>query len=342
MKRILVIGVLILALAGGAWAQPVDYSVYRDSFQDFATHVANSLPIEASIGLNWSPAYIGQFPHFGVGISLGGMFLPYESIEPIVTALGVGSSIPSALKTYGLPFPTIAAGARLGGFFIPFDMGFKFGIIPESAKSLFSQNVTADYLLIGGDVRFPVLKGKGWVPTLSIGGGYTFLRGRIGINDIASGETIDISAIMGSRGWDGLAQHDLIITDPDLVFQWDTHTIEAKAQASWNLLIFTPHLGLGAAYGISKAGGGLFSSLTYQTTDAGMPTMADVQDAFAYYGYPVPTAQGIEVVSAANGFSFWVYGGTAINIFFVKLDLSAMYNFLNGDYGASVNVRLQF
>ena len=335
MKRILVIGVLILALAGGAWAQ-VDYTEFKDSFQDFANHVANSLPVAASIGLNWSPAYIGQFPHFGVGLSLGGMFLPYDSIEPIVTALGVGNSIPQALKTYGLPFPTIAAGARLGGFLIPFDMGFKFGIIPESAKSLFSQNVTADYLLIGGDVRFPLLKGKGWVPTLSVGGGYTFLRGRIGINDITSGETIDISSIMESRGY-ASGVYELVITDPDLSFQWDTHTIEAKAQASWNLLIFTPHLGLGAAYGISKAGGGLFSSLTVNGT-----TLADVQSVFSYYGYPVPTAQGVEVISKANGFSFWVYGGTAINIFFVKLDLSAMYNFLNGDYGASVNVRLQF
>jgi hypothetical protein len=216
-------------------------------------------------------------------------------------------------------------------------MGFKFGIIPESAKDLFSQNVTADYLLIGGDVRFPLLKGKGLVPTLSVGAGYTFLRGRIGIAGIApAGETIDISSVMNPAGYPGT--HELIISDPDLAFQWDTHTIEAKAQASWNLLILTPHLGLGAAYGISNAGGGLFSSLSY----SGPATFADVQSVFASYGYPVPTAQGIEVVSKANGWSFWVYGGTAINIFFVKLDLSAMYNFLNRDYGASVNVRLQF
>jgi hypothetical protein len=67
-----------------------------------------------------------------------------------------------------------------------------------------------------------------------------------------------------------------------------------------------------------------------------------LQHAFAYYGYPTPSASGFEVSSAANGWSFWVFGGTAINIFFVKIDLSAMYNFLNGDYGGSVNVRLQF
>ena len=177
--------------------------ILQDSFQGFADGVAGSLPISASIGLNWSHAYIGQFPHFGVGLSVGGMFLPYETMEPVVTALNVGASIPqSSSKTYGLPFPTIAAGARLGGFGIPFDLGFKFGMIPEKAKDLFSQNVTADYFLIGGDVRFPVIKGKGLVPTLSVGGGYTFLRGRIGITDAISGpETVDITDMMNAAGY---------------------------------------------------------------------------------------------------------------------------------------------
>jgi hypothetical protein len=345
MKRLLlVIGILAL-LAGGLWAQSVDFSAFQASFQSFADDVANSLPITASIGLNWSHAYIGQFPHFGVGVSLGGMFLPYETMQPIVDALGVGSSIPQELKTYGLPFPTIAAGARLGGFILPFDMGFKFGMIPEEAKDLFSQNVTADFFLIGGDVRFPVLKGRGLIPTLSVGGGYTFLRGRIGITDVSSGEMIDITALMNGAGYTTYGSEPnsyvLDFADPDLIFSWDTHTIEAKAQASWNLLLFTPHVGLGAAYGISKAGGGLSSSMVYQEDGTPNPDLSDVEDAFAYYGYPIPTVSGLEVISEANGWSFWVYGGTAINIFFIKVDLSAMYNFLNGDYGASVNLRLQ-
>ena len=83
------------------------------------------------------------------------------------------------------------------------------------------------------------------------------------------------------------------------------------------------------------------STLSYVTRTPDAPLWPIVQNAFASYGYPVPTATGIEVVSDANGWSFWVFGGTAINIFFVKVDLSAMYNFLNGDYGGSVNVRLQ-
>jgi hypothetical protein len=337
MKKMLLVAVLLAALTGAGWAQVVPFADFEASFQDFADGVANSLPISASIGLNWSHAYIGQFPHFGVGVSVGGMFLPYETMEPIVTALGAGTTIPEELKTYGIPFPTIAAGARLGGFGLPFDMGFKFAIIPEEAKELFSQNVTADYFLIGGDVRLPVIKGKGLIPTLSIGGGYTFVRGQIGITDVSTGETIDLTAEM--MPYLGGTFHELIFTDPDLVFNWDTHMIEAKAQASWNLFILTPSIGIGAAYGISNAGGGLSSSIVYNTNSGA--SFSDLQDALASAGYAVPSASGLEVMSEANGWSFWVFGGTAINLFFVKIDLSAMYNFLNGDYGGSVNVRVQ-
>jgi hypothetical protein len=113
MKKMLLAVALLTALTGAAWAQ-VDYATFQADFQGFADAVANSLPVSASIGLNWSHAYIGQFPHFGVGVSVGGMFIPYESIESIVTNLGVGSSIPQELKTHGILFPTIAAGARLG------------------------------------------------------------------------------------------------------------------------------------------------------------------------------------------------------------------------------------
>ena len=325
MKRLLIVLVLI--------AQT--YDEFAGYFQTFADEVANSLPITASVGGNWSPAYIGQFPHFGVGVTLGGMFLPYEAVKPVIDGMGFGSSVPSELKTYGVPFPAIAADARLGGFILPFDVGVKFGFIPEQAKAMFSDKVTADYILAGVDARMRLVEGRGLLPTISAGAGYNFMQGTLGINDVSPGETIDISQPMNQAGYVGL--HQLIITDPDIVFSWDSHTIQAKAQASWNLAILTPHVGFGAAHGFSNAGGGLFSTLAY----AGPNDLVTAQQVFEDAGYTVPTAEGLEIISDANGWSFWVYGGTAFNIFFVKLDLSAMYNFLSGAYGASANVRIQ-
>jgi hypothetical protein len=336
MRRVLIVFVVVLLTTVSLSAQ-TSYDQFADYFQTFADEVANSLPITASVGGNWSPAYIGQFPHFGVGLSLGGMFLPYESVEPVVDGLGVGAEIPEALETYGVPFPAIAADARLGGFILPFDVGVKFGFIPDKAKDLFSDKVTADYLLAGFDARLRLVEGSRFVPTISAGAGYNFLRGTVGINDVSPGETINIDAIMEPLY--GVGTYELTITDPDLAFNWDTHTIQGKAQASWDLAVLTPHVGFGVAYGFADAGGGLFSSLSYNNENG--TDLTDVQNAFEALGYTVPTSEGIEVVSDANGYSFWVYGGTAINIVFVSLDLSAMYNFLSGAYGASANVRIQ-
>jgi hypothetical protein len=337
MKRVLIVLGILLFAAAGLFAQITDYDDFADYFQTFADEVANSLPITASVGGNWSPAYIGQFPHFGIGVSLGGMFMPYEAVKPVVDGLGL--SVPSALETYGVPFPAIAADARLGGFILPFDIGVKFGFIPEDAKDLFSDNVTADYLLAGADVRLRLTEGKGLLPTISAGAGYNYMQGTIGINDVSSGETIDVTSYMLAEGYTG-TYYRLVITDPDLAFNWETHTIQAKAQASWDLALLTPHLGFGAAHGFSSAGGGLFSQLSLDSDDLGF-TIDDVVSVFNKYGYPVPTSEGIDISSDANGWSFWVYGGTAFNIVFLSIDLSAMYNFLSGTYGASANVRIQ-
>ncbi len=42
----------------------------QTGFEQFASAVYGTLASAATSGLNWSPAYIGQFPHFGVGASM--------------------------------------------------------------------------------------------------------------------------------------------------------------------------------------------------------------------------------------------------------------------------------
>ena len=343
MKKILLAVALLAALTGAAWAQfsgtVEDFQAY---FSEFATAVANVLPATASIG-TWSPAYIGQFPHFGIGITAGGAFLPYDTMETTLGLLGV--TLPSEvafMKDWGLPFPAVAIDGRVGGFGLPFDLGVRVGFIPESARGMFG-NIGVDYLLAGGDIRIPILKDKGFVPALSIGVGYTFMRGAVAIPDaMGTGDTdIDLSGLMGAT------PYMLRATAPDLTFSWQTHAIIAKAQLSKNLLIFTPHLGLGAAYGISQAGGGVESSL--QVDDDGTfdpitaAQIAAIKQAFVDNGYEEPdiSSDSFLVKADASGYSFWVYGGTSINILIIKVDLSAMYNLVGGGYGLSANVRVQ-
>jgi hypothetical protein len=339
MKKLLLTVGLIVALCTGVWAQ-TPYDDFAAGFQAFADGVATTLPATAAVsGLNWSPAYIGKFPHFGVGLSVGAFTIPYDALSPVLDKLSI--SLPSEyqfIEKYGLPFPAVALDARLG--FKPFDVGFKIGLIPDAAREHMGA-INADYFLIGGDLRLPILREKGFVPSVSVSAGYTYWRASFGVPDVlSSGDYVVDLASLG-EGY-------IKATAPELAFTVQTHSFVAKLQASKNLFILTPHLGLGAAYGISNAGGGLSSDILYSPDNITYSPITQSQidqisAAFDTAGQTAPdlTTQGILVGSAANGFSAWVYGGTAINIFFIKVDVSAMYNFLSGSYGGAVNVRLQ-
>ncbi len=344
MRKLALVLAIMTLVAFGLSAQSVPWADFQQGFDQFAADVANSLPATASIGANWSHAYIGQFPHFGVGLTAGGAFLPFATMQPVLTALGV--TLPSQLdflQKYGIPFPAAALDARIGGFGLPFDVGLKFGFIPQAAKNLLG-SVSVDYLMAGADVRFAILKDRGFIPALSVGGGYTFLRGAVGVPDLmGTGNTdINLSSIYGG------STYILRVTAPEASFSWQTHTIMAKAQVSKNLLIFTPSLGVGAAYGRSSAGGGLSSSVQYSTDGTTFNTMTDAEiqnlkDQFVAAGLTPPevSAQGILVSSAVNGWSFWAFGGVALNLLFIKVDVSGMYNLVSGSYGASANLRVQ-
>ncbi len=340
MKRIMLVISIVLFAAAMLPAQTVDFAQFQADFKTFADAVAGTLASTASsAGLSWSPAYIGQFPHLGVGVSAGASLIPYAAVQPILTL--VGASIPASmgfLQTYGIPLPAAALDARIGGFGIPFDIGLKFGYIPPAAKSMLG-SVNVDYLMAGADFRLALLKDEGLMPGLSVGVGYTFFKGAVGLPGIMpSGTTVDITQFMNYYGYTGT--HSLSFSNPDFTFDWQSNVIEGKVQLSKQLLFITPHVGLSAAYGISTAGGGLSSTMTYNHSN-GAYTLADVQAAFAQAGYPAPTSQGMAVSAAANGWSFRAYGGVNVSLLFLNLDLGASYNVVTGSFGGGVNLRVQ-
>jgi len=341
MKRLFIVfGILLFAAAGLSAQIDFDYDVFGDAFEDFASEISTTLPSTAAVaGLNWSPAYIGEFPHFGVGLSVGAFTIPYDFIEPLVNDLGL--SLPSEfdyVEKWGMPIPAYAFDARIGGFALPFDIGLKFGYLPDALRDKLGK-INADYLLAGGDVRFRMVEGRGLLPTVSVGGGYTYLKGSVGIPDIATGsKTIGLPNVAPL-----VAPYELTVTSPELTFAMQTSTFVGKLQASWDLKVLTPHLGIGAAYGLSSAGGGLSSDVLYNGAPMSATDIENIKDVLATYGYTVDELDntGISIGSDANGYSFWVYGGTAINIVFLTIDLSAMYNLVSSSYGGAVNVRIQ-
>jgi hypothetical protein len=336
MRRILGILVVLVFCAAGAFAQSFNFTTFQGDFQTFATDIANALPFNASIGNNWSDAYIGQLigvpPHFGVGVTAGATTIPYAAVEKLLGSLGV--TLPSSLdfvKTYGVPIPAYTIDARIGGFLLPFDVGVKVGYLPPEA--LASMPFQADYILAGGDIRYAILQ-DGLLPGLSVGVGYTYMKGRVALPGVLSGPVT-----LTSFQFPDSSTHTVGFTNPSLNFAWDTSVIDLKVQLSKSLLIITPYLGAGASYGISNAGGGLASSMTID----GLPaTQADIDAINQATGQSMTLQnQSIIVKSSANGWAFRAWGGFSLNILVLKIDVNALYNFTSGSLGATVGARIQ-
>jgi hypothetical protein len=333
MKRLLVV-VMILFSAAGAFALPPTYTFdqFQSAFKDFASGVASALPLDSSVGLNWSDAYIGQFPHFGIGATVGAATVPFSAVNKAITAFG--GTVPSNLgflSSVGIPLPAYTIDLRIGGFSLPFDIGLKFGYLPPDA---FSGSFKADYLLVGGDIRYALLKDKGFTPGLSVGVGYTYMRGTVSLPGVLSGP-IDISNVTF-----GGQTYTLGFTDPSLRFAWDTNVIDLKLQLSKNLLLITPYVGAGLSYGISHAGGGMQSAMTLN----GIPvTQSQLDQMNSTFGTNFTLQNpGFAVSEGASGISARVFGGLSLNLFILKIGVGAEYELLSGSFAGMANVRLQF
>jgi len=340
MKRsvvVLLAASLIVFAAVGASA--FSFSQFQTAGSDFAGGVASALPLESSVGLNWSDAWIGQLldvpPHFGIGVTVGAAAMPYSAIQGALSTFGV--SLPSGanfMSTYGVPLPAYTVDVRIGGFVLPFDIGLKFGYLPPGAlSSLGFSGFSADYLNVGGDIRLGIIQDRGLLPGLSVGVGYTYMRGNIGIPGMLGGP-ITVSSVSY-----GGTTHTIGFTDPSVNFLWDSSVIDAKIQLSKTLLFITPYVGLGASYGFSSAGVGMQSSMTVDGVAATQSDLDQINSAFGT-SYTLQNP-GFGVYATANGFSARVFGGFSLNIFILKIGVGAEYELLSGSMAGMANARIQ-
>jgi len=331
MKKSLKIALLLLVVMLPLTAA-TSFADFETGFKGFSTAIANSLPFNTIIGQQWSDAFIGTFPHLGIGVSVGATTIPYDSVSPVFDLFSI--TLPADLSfvvDYGVPLPAYSIDARLGLPVLPMDIGFKFGLLPDDVKILLPDNLSLDYLLIGGDVRYALLKGKLFIPAVSIGAGYNYMRGSLGVNGLFGGVEQTIGEVAG---------HTISLSDPNLNFNWETSVIDLKIQASMNWLLITPFAGAGASYGTSNAGGGLSSNVLI---DGSPITDADIAFINSALGSAAPdlTNQGIAVSSDSTGWAVRVFGGVGLNLTIIRLDAVAMFNLTSRAYGIAANLRMQ-
>ena len=339
MKKLLIVLILVL-VAGALFAQTYTFSTFQSVFQSFATGTASALPLESSVGLNWSDAYIGQLlsvpPHFGIGFTVGAATIPYSALQDAITTFAPGGTLPSnlsILSKIGIPVPAYTVDVRIGGFILPFDVGFKFGYLPPNAFSAVS-NVSVDYLMVGGDVRYALMEDKGFLPGLSVGLGYTHMRGNVAIKGVLGSGAVNVTNVSF-----GGSTHTIGFTSPDLNVFWNTNVIDAKIQISKNLFIITPYAGLGLSYGISNAGGGMQAQMTVDGTAVTQTQIDQINSAFGT-NFTLQNP-GFGVNASANGFATRIFGGFSFNVLILKIGLGAEYEFLSGSFAGMANARIQ-
>lgn len=335
MKR----ATVIVALAAILVATPVfgqdtfTLDEFKDSFDTFSEEFAKSLPMNSTIGLNWSDAYIGQLlgvpPHFGVGITTGVTTIPASVFTGLIDDLGVDTSGGVEDLSMGVPLPGYAFDARVGGFILPFDVGVKFGTIPNVKLG----DVEASYTNVGFDVRYAVLDG-GILPKLSVGVGYNYLNGSIS-TPLGLGTT-EITSVSADTDGDGTPEnYTLIASDPDLEFGWEANVFDFKAQVSKSFLIVEPHFGLGATVGTASTRTGLSTDISVDggggvtVDDIGKVAGIDIED------------DGLTLESEVSPVSFRIFGGTSLNLTVFRIDLGLMYNLSSGSLGGTLGARFQ-
>lgn len=352
MKRALLVAILVLVAATG-FSQIDQLKTIASGLQTFTNAMATSIPLNSTTGNIWSDAYIGQLiavpPHFGVGATAAITCIPGDYLNTLTTAISGAVSpeelgLPSYLASFGVPIPAAVANARVGGFILPFDVGVKFGYLPDEAKALLSgAGLNVSYLLAGADVRYALLNEKKNFIDLSVG---------VSLNYLSS--TMTIPTKMGATDYTFVlpdsSTHTLRMAEPQIYLGWSCLAADVTAQVSKRILFLTPYLGVGATFGRPSVTTGIQSALTYDgaaMTDAQMSALQTLYDNLVTMGLPAPVnpstlKEGYLFQSdVSGGTDLRVYGGFSLDILVVSLDINALYSFIGKNYGANVGLRVQ-
>jgi len=338
MRKTALLCLLLCLLISVPGFSDIGFSIdaLQATMESFANELALSLPFNSTMGLNWADAHIGQiidkdppFFHFGAGFSAGFTTMEIGSFGKLIDFFA--PALPSWVLGFGgFPLPGYALEGRVGGIILPFDVGVKFGMMPiksEAFKKL-------DYTLAGFDVRYRLLEDKGALPGISVGVGYSYLKGGLGMT---AGEDKSMEYPYPLPGNADNTQ-TLTLKAPELDLFWETSSLDFKVQISKKLLIITPYLGFGASNGWSKAGYGVTTEVEDTSGTVDMDRLQAIMDSFGLDGFNM---NGFGSSSEFTGWSFRLYGGLSFNLPFFRIELTGLYNFMDKKYGATVGARFQ-
>jgi hypothetical protein len=344
MKRLCIVA-LVFALALSSFAQATDMTTYTDALTGFSDAFLGTLAINSIAGGVWSDAFIGGFPHFGAGVTVGAVLASKDAILPVFTQLGIPTDqIPAEIQQYGMPIPVATLTAKLGMPFLPIDVGANFSYIWPDAGSFIASSLgmEAEYLSYGLNVRYAILSEEQSFMDLSVGAGVNYVQGRIAKTVSGAGAELhyDLSAYGGSD-W------TVAFADPTIGFGWSAMTYDFTVQASKKILFFTLYGGVGYTYGNGTVTSSVESAVTADrgSGDELSAFLSEAEAAAAASGTTLPdfSSTGFTYEVASDSPVFRVFAGVSLDLLIV-LDLQGLLVFKEEglyDYGATATVRLQ-
>jgi hypothetical protein len=212
---------------------------FDDVVQDFAEAVSPNLPFAASMGLNWSTPYIGPligYPlHFGVGVFGGSVFMDNAKTAALGAMLGI--TIEDSLIKGKQWLPGYVIAARMGGFdSIPFDIGVKFGYLPDVA--LWGP-LNYNSRIVGLDIHYALHFPRDGGPAVALG---------IGFDRFDGGVTGSVATVPS-----GVPN---VTVDMPVHIMWESNTIKLQTFLSQNILTTNLYLfgNFDIGYTMNKAG----------------------------------------------------------------------------------------
>jgi hypothetical protein len=331
MKRFFAVMAIAAIVSLGAYSQ-TSLAAFQSGFESFAGDMAGSLAVNSTIGANWSDAYIGGFPHLGVGLTGGAAFVSSSGTKSLFDAMG--QPVPSALSKVGVPIPAAVATLKIGIPFLPMDLGVKAGYIPQSVGKNLISGGNVDYTNAGLQLRYDLVKQNLLLPNVSIGAAYNYQKGSVKAPSGIGSQNLTYGS--------GPSLYTVTMSNPDLNLGWTSNTVDFTAQVSKKLLfVFVPYAGAGLTMGKSSVTGGLDSNITVKDS-SGNPV--PVSTLIAAMGSAAPDFSNTGFSYTANESKpiFRVYGGLSFRLIILDIDAQAMYVPSQKALGGSITGRVQF
>ena len=281
----------------------------QNGLNGFCDDLADTVPNTQPLQNTYAEAWIGKLIHFGAGVNVGVSQLDISALKDATLALGI-DEVDDIEDT--LVFPTVTADIRLGGIILPFDVGFTFMSVDTSSLGSAVEDaidpVVFDYFAIGFDVRYALLQGKHFLkPRVSVGAGYYYTEGSVGVDDESAKASLDFSA----------------------------QTFVLNAQGSAQFLCFIPFAGVRGLFSKTKADWSI--SADWPSIIGSDEYTSYLQDAMDY-GI-LPSSLG---GSGSSDFKFYpqIFGGIGIDLFIMTMTVSASYDFASSIASAAVSARI--